>query len=56
MFYDDGGTVGRDNFGVDGYTSDSVIPGDGEQTRPDGFGLDDDGIARIPERHKGIQG
>ena len=53
--YDDGETLGKDDFGVDGYTSDSVIPGEGEQARPDGFGLYDDGIARIPERHRAFR-
>ena len=53
--YDDGETLGKDNFGVDGYDSESLIPGEGEQARPDGFGLDDDGIARIPERHRSFK-
>ncbi|MBN1291663.1 MAG: hypothetical protein JXB48_07465, partial [Candidatus Latescibacteria bacterium] len=46
MPYGSGESFGTEDFGAEKYTSESLIPGEGEQPRPNGFGIENEGIAR----------
>ncbi len=53
--YDDHDSFETGELGIDGYEPGIVNPDANERFVPDGFGLEYDGIARIPDRHRAFR-